>query len=92
MVGLYSGTPVIGWLHELPELNPDPSEVDEIFFVPLGFLMDPGNHQRLRMPASVGERAVYAMPWRAPGSQVEYFIWGVTAAILRNFYHFLRTP
>ncbi|MEZ5649216.1 MAG: CoA pyrophosphatase [Burkholderiaceae bacterium] len=83
-------TTIVGWIDHLPELTPDPGEVDEVFFVPISFLMDPANHQRLRMPSEFAERSVYAMPWRAPGSRVEYFIWGVTAAILRNFFHFVR--
>ena len=32
-------------------------------------------------------RTFYAMPWQASR---RYFIWGATAAMLRNFYHFLR--
>jgi 8-oxo-dGTP pyrophosphatase MutT (NUDIX family) len=87
----YAVTPVVGWLAGLPELVPDPAEVDEVFLVPLSFLMDPRNHHRLRMPSGMAERSVYAMPWQAPNDRVEYFIWGVTAAILRNFYQFLRS-
>lgn len=86
----FAVTPVIGYIGRLPPLSPDPNEVDEIFFVPLEFLMDPRNHHRLRMPGEQAGRTVYAMPWRKPDLSVEYFIWGVTAAILRNFYHFLR--
>jgi hypothetical protein len=32
-------------------------------------------------------RTFYAMPWQA---QRRYFIWGATAAMLRNLYHLLR--
>ena len=28
------------------------------------------------------------MPWQAPTGHT-YFIWGATATMLRNFYHFL---
>ena len=34
------------------------------------------------------QRSFLAMPWRAPDGR-SYFIWGATATILRNFYHFL---
>ena len=79
---------------ELGLLRPSPGEVDEIFEVPLAFLMDPGNHQRREVRWHDGERELsrsfLAMPWRPePDSEQEYFIWGVTASILRNFSRFL---
>ena len=79
---------------ELRLLRPSPGEVDEIFEVPLAFLMDPGNHQRREVRWHDGDleqsRSFLAMPWRPdPQSSHEYFIWGVTASILRNFYRFL---
>ena len=75
---------------ELELLRPSPGEVDEIFEVPLGFLMDPDNHQRREVRWFDGgrefSRNFLAMPWRPdPGADHEYFIWGVTATILRNF-------
>lgn len=78
----------------LGQLRPAPGEVDEIFEVPLAFLMDPNNHQRriVRWPEGerMASRRFLAMPWRPdPAGQAEYFIWGVTASILRNFYRFL---
>ena len=39
-------TPVVGVLTPPLELAPDPREVEEIFEVPLAFLLDPRNHQR----------------------------------------------
>src|SRR5688572_25411639 len=39
-------TPVIGLVTPPLELNPDPREVDEVFEVPLDFLLDAGNRQR----------------------------------------------
>ncbi|MDO5056979.1 MAG: CoA pyrophosphatase [Lautropia sp.] len=87
--------PVIGLLDErlgLTQLRPAPDEVDEVFAVPLAFLMDPANHQRrLGRWQEDGQRfdfAFYAMPWQAPGGR-EYFIWGASAFILRNLYHLL---
>ncbi len=79
---------------ELGLLRPAPGEVDEIFEVPLGFLMDPANHQRREVRWHDGgleqSRSFLAMPWRPdPAADPEYFIWGVTASILRNFYRFL---
>lgn len=84
-------TPVIGAVRGRPALVPDPAEVDEIFEVPLGWLMDARNHQRRRILFEGRERVIYAMPWQpASTPRVEYFIWGVTAAILRNLYLYLR--
>lgn len=83
-------TPVVGLIAGDPRLHLDPNEVAETFLVPLEFLMNPANHERRRAPAVNGTRAFFAMPWRDPACGVEYFIWGVTAAILRNLYQFLR--
>jgi hypothetical protein len=49
--------------------------------------MDPANHERRRIELDEVTRTFYAMPYQA---QRRYFIWGATAAMLRNFYHFLR--
>lgn len=61
-----------------PRLNP--SEVDEIFEVPLIFLMEPANHQRHSRDWQGLKRTYYAMPFG------QRYIWGVTAGILRNLY------
>jgi 8-oxo-dGTP pyrophosphatase MutT (NUDIX family) len=82
----YRVTPVVGIVHPPFELAADPNEVAGIFEVPLAFLMDGMNHQRLsyELPERKGRRNFYAMPWEG------YFIWGATAAMLRNLFHFLR--
>ncbi len=83
-------TPVVGLVDPDHVLAPDPFEVAEAFEVPLGFLMDPANHQRRLFRWSDGvERGFLAMPWRTPDGAREYFVWGVTAAMLRNLYRFL---
>jgi len=61
-------------------LQINPAEVTEAFEVPLEFLMQPGNHQRLKRDWRGIERQYYAMPFG------ERYIWGVTAGILRNLY------
>ena len=83
-------TPVVAMLPDEPALVTDPSEVDQAFEVPLAFLMDPRNHQRHCWGEGPAARVFYAMPWRRESDQTEFYIWGVTAAILRNLYHFLR--
>ncbi|MDB5948797.1 MAG: CoA pyrophosphatase [Massilia sp.] len=81
----YHVTPVVGLLMPPFELAADSGEVAEIFEVPLAHLMNGAHHQRLSidLPAG-GRRSFYAMPYG------RYFIWGATAGMLRNLFHFLR--
>jgi len=89
-------TPVVGLLQPssptkpLSGLQGDPGEVADIFEVPLDFLMNPAHHQRraLMLPGG-GPLEFWAMPWQADGRGDPYFIWGATAAMLRNLYRFL---
>jgi 8-oxo-dGTP pyrophosphatase MutT (NUDIX family) len=83
----YLVTPVVGLIERSFSLALDEFEVAEAFEVPLEFLMDPANHQRRRVELGELSRTFYAMPYTAAR---RYFIWGATAAMLRNFYHFLR--
>lgn len=85
-VSAYRVTPIVALVQPPFALQPDPGEVAEAFEVPLGFLMDGLNHQRrvLDLPQGTGSRAFYSMPYE------QYFIWGATAAMLRNLFHFLR--
>jgi 8-oxo-dGTP pyrophosphatase MutT (NUDIX family) len=85
----YAVTPVVGLVERPFELKLDSFEVAEAFEVPLAFLMNPANHERRRIVFEGAERTFYAMPWMA--QQRRYFIWGATAAMLRNFYGLLRT-
>ena len=82
-------TPVVALLAPGFQPRPDPFEVADVFEVPLDFLMNPRNHQRRRILSDEGERQFFAMPWQAPDSEAEYFIWGATAAMLRNLYRML---
>ena len=80
----YRVTPVVGLLTPPEFYVPDPFEVAEIFHVPLSFLMDPANHQLREWQSPTGQRQFYAMPFE------DRFIWGATAGMLRNLYHYLR--
>jgi 8-oxo-dGTP pyrophosphatase MutT (NUDIX family) len=79
-------TPVVSLVQPPFDLCADPFEVAEIFEVPLTFLMNGMNHQRraFEMPDGSGRRTFYAMPYE------RFFIWGATAGMLRNLFHFLR--
>jgi 8-oxo-dGTP pyrophosphatase MutT (NUDIX family) len=76
--------PVVGIVHPPFELKADAFEVAEIFEVPLAFLMDGKHHQRRTAEFQTGRRTFYVMPYE------RYFIWGATAGMLRNLFHFLR--
>jgi 8-oxo-dGTP pyrophosphatase MutT (NUDIX family) len=61
-------------------LKLNPREVTEAFEVPLGFLMNPANHQLKTRDWKGIQREYYAMPFE------NRYIWGITAGILRNLY------
>jgi 8-oxo-dGTP pyrophosphatase MutT (NUDIX family) len=85
-------TPVVGLVQPGAALRPDPIEVAEVFEVPLAWLMDPANHQRHAVDVAGATREFFSIPWQgsdANGAARRYFIWGATAAILRNLYRFL---
>jgi 8-oxo-dGTP pyrophosphatase MutT (NUDIX family) len=85
-------TPVIGLVDPAFVPAVDPFEVAEVFEVPLAFLMTPAHHQRHRIEVNGVVREFLSMPWQgvdADGVPRRYFIWGATAAMLRNLYRFL---
>ena len=72
----YRVTPLVGWIEPPFELQPNPIEVEDVFEVPLAFLLDRLNHQRhFRMLGDVRVE-FWAIPYR------ERYIWGATAAML----------
>jgi len=71
-------TPVIGVVVPPIELLADANEVEEIFEVPLAFLLDPANHQRQSRFWQGEERWFYAMDFG------RHTIWGATAGMLVN--------
>lgn len=83
----YSVTPVVSLVRPGFTLTLDAFEVAAAFEVPLAFLMDPANHERRAVEIDGQRRSFYAMPYEADGRR--YFIWGATAAMLRNLYRFL---
>ncbi len=82
----YIVTPVVGLVMPPFDLTAESNEVADIFEVPLQFLMDGMNHQRMSfdLPDGGGRRSFYAMPYE------RFFIWGATAGMLRNLFHLLR--
>lgn len=79
----YRITPVVGLVTPPLDLRPDAGEVDEVFEVPLSFVLDPRNHQ-LRAREVQGKTVhFFAIPYAG------YYIWGATAGMLVNLYRFL---
>jgi 8-oxo-dGTP pyrophosphatase MutT (NUDIX family) len=76
--------PVVGLLTEGFALNPQASEVAEIFEVPLAWLLDEANRE-------TGEREWQGKPRRFHAFRYDgHYIWGATAAMLVNFNERLR--
>lgn len=85
-------TPVVALIDPAFTTRPDPFEVAEVFEVPLAFIMNPAHHRRHAIDDGSGPRQFLSMPWEGAdpsGALRNYFIWGATAAMLRNFYRFL---
>ncbi|WP_112360315.1 NUDIX hydrolase [Agrobacterium cavarae] len=72
--------PVLAVVRRGFTLTPNPAEVDEVFEVPLSFLMNPANHSRGSRMFQGRERFFYEMPYG------ERYIWGITAGIVRSIY------
>ncbi len=70
--------PVVALVQPGFALRLDAREVADVFEVPLTFLMDPANHRRLSRVRDGRRRSYYAMPYQ------QRFIWGATAAMIKN--------
>jgi 8-oxo-dGTP pyrophosphatase MutT (NUDIX family) len=85
-------TPVVALIEPPFTIEADPFEVAEVFEVPLAFLMTPANHRHHQVEFAGGLREFLSMPFEGTGPDGlprRYFIWGATAAMLRNIYRFL---
>lgn len=76
----FNVAPIVALVHPPFSLTPDPFEVADAFEVPLAFLLDPANHERREIVIDDHIRHFTAMPYGT------HFIWGATAAMLRNLY------
>ena len=72
--------PVVAILTPPFELTINRDEVDDVFEVPVEFLMEPANHLLHERETGGVARSFYAMPYG------ERYIWGATAGMLRNLY------
>lgn len=80
----YAVTPVVGVVESSFELRLDPVEVDNVFEVPLEFLMDAGNETHY-------ERAFDGVTYAVTSIYYEgYDIWGATAGIIGSLRRALK--
>ena len=71
-------TPIVGLLAPPFALAIDPYEVAEAFEVPLAFILDRRNHQRVERESAGRRRCFFVLPYEGRN------IWGATAGILVN--------
>jgi 8-oxo-dGTP pyrophosphatase MutT (NUDIX family) len=71
-------TPVVGIIAPPYPLSIDPFEVAEAFEVPLAYILDQRNHQRVERESAGRTRAFFVLPYQGRN------IWGATAGILVN--------
>ncbi len=76
----FTVAPVVALIRPGFVVKPDPREVDDVFEVPLAFLMDEANHQRHARDWRGRQRHYYAMPYG------ERYIWGATAGMIKNMH------
>jgi len=79
----YRVTPVVGLVAPPLALAPDSREVDEVFEVPLAFLLDPANHRRETRELAGRTVGYWVLQYR------DRRIWGATAGMLVNLYRML---
>lgn len=76
--------PIVGWIERPVSFVLDPFEVEELFEVPLAFVLDRANHTRSSYETAGLRRSFFVIPYE------KRYIWGATAAILVNFAHLLE--
>lgn len=77
--------PVVGAIDAAFSPRPDPGEVDEVFELPLAFLLDPANARELQVEFRGHRRTVVEFV------HASYRVWGATAAMLVNLRQRLET-
>ena len=71
-------TPVLAVVPPDIEITPNPIEVAQWFEAPVGFVLDPANHNQQFVEWEGAMRAYNEIVWQ------EHNIWGITAALLVN--------
>jgi len=74
----FAVAPVLGITDNLPALTPNPSEVDEIFSIPLSLVCDLDQYRKDFLERDGNIREFYVLDYK------DYYIWGATAKMLRT--------
>jgi 8-oxo-dGTP pyrophosphatase MutT (NUDIX family) len=82
----YEITPIVGLVGVPYPMTPDPSEVADVFEVPLRFIVDPLNHQSASRESNGVTRTFFVLPYE------NRYIWGATAGMLINLAEVLARP
>lgn len=77
-VSRYRITPFVGIVSSAAKVIPDPREVESVFEVPLGFLMNPENHIRREVFFDGKDHTMFDMPYNDVDGRHRN-IWGMTA-------------
>ena len=78
-------TPVVAWVEEPLELQPDPREVAEVFHVPLDRLADPAIYTTAGQRQFLGiDFTMHEYAWQ------QHRIWGATAKMVATLLDLLR--
>ena len=80
----FAVSPVVGFVSPDFCLKPDPNEVDDVFEVPLDYILDEKNHVIESRVWKGEQRYYYVFPHE------RYHIWGATAAMLVRFSRLLK--
>lgn len=80
----FAMAPHVGLVTPPIDLVPDGTEIEEVFEVPLLFLLEPGNHRRESLHWRGAER------WYSVFEYGPHYIWGATATVLVNLLEILR--
>lgn len=90
----YAVSPIVALIQ--PEaksfLKANACEVDDIFEVPLDYLLNPANHRHHYYRDHGLERQWLSIPYQDSASGKNHFIWGMTARIVRSLYQFMQVP
>jgi len=84
MISGYLVTPIVAIIDQQPNLQQDDNEVAEIFQVPLQYFLQGSNHHCISMFKRGRDFNVHFFPYK------HYNIWGVTAAMLKDFIEHIK--
>lgn len=82
----YRIVPVVASIAGRPALRPCPREVEDIFTLPLDWVLDPSIYRKHRVIRGDHGHDLYTMP------HPRWMIWGATAAILHRFCMTMNGP